>query len=266
MAVALPRVDAGGGGFERRVLAAAADVRLVPPDSVAALPMSMRGRIGVFLVLGYLHEHSHAKRLIDRAIAELHRLGYRAAILDVAPRQPVAADADRLLDGIRRELEHVDRAILVGFSKGACAISWMLLESAGELTRRQRAKIGAVITVAGVVRGSCFARWMGDRETPDTLALKLLINLKSRAPVARFDDLRSLRADPWAARPRGSLGQAFPGLTWISYAVLPDGPDGHVRSHALFGCISRAAGRRAGVEFMDTLLRSLPRRWVWAGG
>jgi hypothetical protein len=150
-------------------------------------------------------------------------------------------DADRLRDFLATRLPRVDRAIVVGFSKGATDLVEFWLDDAHSLPAMELRKIRLWVNFAGALRGSEVARWLATDPGPRAALIRALVNLKSGSPQARFDDLASIANDPWRAKPRTLPSHRARNLLVINVAVLPEGRDGWSDRDPLFEFLGRQA-------------------------
>ena len=240
---ALRQLDGSGGWFEQRLMRVNADPELVYPDALAALPRERRGRIGIYCILGFNQDRGRAPPIIRRAAQRLRELGFQAEVLDSPQRLTAAQSAARTRALLADHLPRVDRAILVGFSKGSADLVEFWFGHAHTLPPTQLRKIRLWANFAGVLRGSEVARWLAIDPGPRAAITRALVNHKSGKPTARFDDLASIAGDPWRLHPRRLPRHCARDLLVINTVVLPDGPSGWSDRDRLFEFLGRQAAR-----------------------
>ncbi|MDP9100509.1 MAG: hypothetical protein M3N48_16180, partial [Verrucomicrobiota bacterium] len=143
---ALLRADANGGEFERRIWTTNLDKTRVWPEAAAECSKAQRARTGIFIVLGYRQRSGRSQRIVRHVARRLQEAGWHAQLIDVPEWSSSAADDANAIDRVvARELPKVDRAILVGFSKGGWDwINWFH-GPARQLPEEQRAKIRLLV-------------------------------------------------------------------------------------------------------------------------
>jgi len=171
----------------------------------------------------------------------LRERGFRAVVLEVPGRMTAEQDAAMVREFLAAELPQVERAILVGFSKGAADLVEFWLGQAHSLPPKQLRKIRLWVNFAGVLRGSEVARWLATDPGLRAALVRALVNQASGSPRARFDDLASIDTDPWLATPRALPRHRAPDLLGINVVVLPEGPTGWSELDPLFELLGRQA-------------------------
>ena len=236
--VRLEQLDADGGGLEQRLLRTNADKQRVYPDSMAALPRSQRQRTGIYFLYGFHTRGELSKNIAAQVVASLCQQGWHARLIDLTPHETVEQDARRVRRVMERELPQVDRAVLVGFSKGALDwIQWFAHE-AGQLPSDQIGKVRLLVSFAGVLRGSVVADWLYRGGVPFAHTVRQFVRLH-RDGKKTLEDVRSISRDPWTQDPEPQLRQVAPRLRVVSLVAIADGPGGHPREHRGFRFLSR---------------------------
>jgi hypothetical protein len=238
--------DDSGGMFERRLMRTNADKSFRFADSVARMPRAERRRTGIYFILGFNQDRGRSPPIIKRAAERLAEEGFRAQVLEVPGRRTADQNALMAREFLADELPRVDRAILIGFSKGAADLVEFWLDEADKLPRRELRKIRCWVNFAGALRGSEVARWLATDRGPKAAVFRGFVNLKAGTPSASFDDLASIASDPWFVSERRMPAGLAPGFLVINVVVVPDGPEGWSESDPLFETLGRAAasGRR----------------------
>lgn len=222
--------DDSDGELERRVLRTTRDPGLVLPDSLAALPAAERGRIALIIVPGTKSGFG-AKSDLTRdclyAAAEKGReLGFDTHFIQTLPRGEVEANARLVAERIRPVFEKADRVALVMLSKGAHDVVHYLQEYATDLPTASREKLSAVLSLAGTLQGSVVADWFAHSPDPAAASTRAWLYLTGQGKGIAM--LRTVAHTPWQPDGAQKVGAAFPNLTWVSVAMLPDGPDGNI--------------------------------------
>ncbi|MGB1259559.1 MAG: hypothetical protein ACPG6P_05935 [Akkermansiaceae bacterium] len=241
LAEAIEKQDSSGGGFEQRVITANGDKTKVFANSLATLSPDERKKIGVYFVLGYNQNRGKSPPIIMKTAEHVRQLGYRAKYIDMAPRQTAQQDAERIAQVLREDLPKVDRAILVGFSKGSTDLVHFWLDQAHQLPKAELKKIKLWVNFAGGLRGSAIARWGAVGNDPMAWGFRCFLNWREGEPSLKQDDLVSIGHDQWAKTgaklPKGVRGQ----LTVINYVSLPDGKDGWATMDQHVNLLGRSA-------------------------
>ena len=242
LAQALVQSSDDDGALERRILRTHDDKTLVFPGSLATLGMSQRRRTGFFFVLGYRPQRVRSERVIREAVEDLRARGWHARMVDVGRHRTTREDASALQDLLEKELPHVDRAVLVGFSKGgADCMEWFAGPAAG-LPARERAKITLFLSFAGALRGSSVAEWIADDPGLAAHAVRGLIRLREPEGGDPVAESRSMGGDPWAGDRLKPLRTLAPHLQAVGFVAIPDGADGYPASDPRMGMLGRLAG------------------------
>ncbi len=237
----LPVQDEAGGFLEARIMATNADKSYVFPGSVATIPRAERSRIGIYFVLGFNQHKGRSGPIIHRTVEQMCALGYRARLIDVGSRRTAQEDAVLLANALRQDLPHVDKAVLLGFSRGSTDIVHFWLGPAHQLPASELAKIKIWANFAGVIRGSEVARWGAVGETPLAWVLRFVINLRELNLRMLPIDLASISYDRWAY-PRGRFPESVKkNIQVINFVVIPDGPDGWAQFDPEFKILARNA-------------------------
>jgi len=268
----LAKFDDSDGMFEKRLMRTNGDKSFSYSDSVARIPVSQRRRTGIYFILGFNQDRGRAPPIIRRASDRLAKRGFRAHVVEVPGRQTADEDATMLREFLEDELPKVDRAMLIGFSKGSADLVEFWLDEAGKLPRSQLRKIRCWTNFAGVLRGSEVSRWLATSHGPKAALFRAFVNYKSGTPTAKFNDLASIGYDPWFVEDRKMPAGLAPDFLVINVVVVPEGPKGWAESDPVFKLLGKAgaSGRRT-VGPCDGLVESassiLPeraglRQWV----
>jgi len=196
-----------------------------PPPSVTIAP---RARLQVLLMTGAFSEcFGESARPFESSVADLRRAGYRIDTVVLGGRSGTEHNARQIADYLEEyKLEPELPLVMIGYSKGISDILEFLVEFPD-----QAAKVGAVIGVAGAVRGSPLADALGG-------SYRLMFNVAiGQCPSGNGDVIRSLRTDVRR--------------DWLQRNTLPDGV--HYYSLAAFTTRDRMA--RALVAPWKKLLR-----------
>jgi hypothetical protein len=244
LAHALAARDASGGALERALAAIQRDPGHVPPASLAALPAGLRRRSGIFLVLGYRQDGGGSAEIVRHTAATLARAGWQARLIPLPAWGTADQDAAAIQDCLARELPALDRAMVVGFSKGGHDWIHWLAGPASALPLREREKIRLWVQFAGALRGSPISTWIAENPGPGAALFRGVLNLSAKGTRESFADLSGLGEDPWARPPTPPALQAIlPRASAIHFVALPNGLDGHATRHGLFSALSRAVAK-----------------------
>jgi len=235
------KLDDSGGMFEKRVMRTNADKAFVFSDAVEHLPRAERGKTGIYFLLGFNQDRGRSPPIIGRAAERLRDRGFRSAVMPVLGRRTARQDAVMVREFLGRELPAVDRAILVGFSKGSGDLTEFWFGEADKLPPAQLRKIRVWMNFAGVLRGSQVARWLACEHGPKESLYRVFVNLKSGSPMSKFDDLASIANDPWADGQRHMPAGLAAKFLVVNVVVIPKDPEGWTQSDPLFERLGRAA-------------------------
>lgn len=246
LAEALMKLDSDQGRLERRMWATNADKALVFPDSLATVSRERRASTGVYLVLGYQTRSRRSEKVIRHAADYLIREGWNAHLVPVPDRGTCEQDALAIQDFLRRELPKVDRAILIGFSKGGGDWMHWFAHHAEELPAAERQKLRLFMTFAGALRGSSLARWLMDDRDPLALLLRngMVFGEGRETYDTSLRDLHSVAADPWLEHAMPQLKTVAPRLQSVSMVALGGSKSGGPSRDFRFTTVGGIALRR----------------------
>jgi len=222
--------DESRGSLEARVLRTTRDPGLVLPDSLAALPPERRARVALVVVPGTRAgtglNSQRTQRTLLSAAETAREMGFESHFAEIEARGTVEANARRVAESIRPVFEEADEILLLMLSKGAHDVIHYLQSEAAELPAAQRAKLVAVLSLAGTVQGSVVADWFVQSSDP------LAATTRTWLRLSRQDDsiamLQTVARSPWTGSGAAELRRRFPNLTWVSLTMVPDGPDGEI--------------------------------------
>jgi len=242
----LAKFDDSDGMFEKRLMRTNGDKSFSYMDSVARMPISQRQRTGIYIILGFNQDSGRSPPIIRRAAERLVEKGFRARVLEVPGRKTVSENAAMVRAFLETELPNVDRAVLIGFSKGSADLVEFWLEEAPKLPKRQIRKIHCWTNFAGVLRGSEVSRWLATSRSLKAALYRTLVNYNAGTLAAKFDDLASIGYDPWFVEDRKMPTGLAPDFLVINWVVVPAGPTGWAESDRLFKLLGKAgaSGRR----------------------
>ena len=243
LADALIKEDSDDGMFERRVWTTNGDKSRILPDSAAHCTKAQRARTGIFIVLGYRQRSGRSQRLVRHVAKSMASQGWRATLIDVAEWSTPSQDVKLIDQAMRQELPHIDRALLVGFSKGGWDwINWFH-GPAKEHPPAQRAKIRLLVDFAAILRGSAVAGWGASHPGVEATLFRSVMFARFGVKGAGPKYLRSLSTDPWSGLPVTPLRALAPNMQTIQFVALPEGRDGQTHVNAFFNWTSHAAVR-----------------------
>lgn len=236
---ALLREDSNHGAFERRIWATNTDKARVWPDSAARCSAAERSRTGIFIVLGYRQRTGRSQRVVRHVANTLQENGWHAQLIEVPEWSTSPSDDVAAIDeSIARELPKVDRAILVGFSKGGWDWIHWFHGPAINLPAEERAKIRLLVDFAGILRGSAIAGWAAYDHGLDATLFRsiMLVRFGSKGATPKY--LCSLSKDPWNQREPPPLRSVAPQLRAIEYVAVAEGADGYPHANGFFHWVS----------------------------
>lgn len=247
LTMALARQDDSKGFLERRLIKTNQEKDYVFPKSLATLPREERGKIGVYFVLGFNQDKGRSPPLIREAVRHMTAQGYQAKFIDVASRQTAQNDAKVIAETLAGELPKVDKAMLLGFSRGGTDLVHFWLGPANNLPVDELAKIKIWANFAGVLRGSEVARWGAAGNDPLAWGFRCFLNWREGAPRTTAEDLASIGYDPWFYPHRGFPIVMTKKLTVINFVSIPDGEDGWPVDDKHFKILATTAANQARV-------------------
>ncbi len=226
----LEKLDESGGEMERRVVRTTRDPDLILSDALAAMPLSVRQRTAIAIVPG---TRAGSKAKGDRTVeclkgaAEMSRkMGFATYFLETEARGTVEENADRVANQLSEVFQKSDRVIILMLSKGAHDVIQYLQEGGASLPAAHREKLAVVLSLAGTVQGSVVAEWMAYSSRPLAVSTRGFLRLSGQDEAIAM--LRSVGANPWNPETISKMPARYPNLTWISIAMVPDGPDGRI--------------------------------------
>ncbi|MBT8036993.1 MAG: hypothetical protein KJO21_05565 [Verrucomicrobiae bacterium] len=153
------------------------------------------------------------------------------------------AQEDSLLvaQTLRDELPRVDKAVLLGFSRGSADIVHFWHGPAHHIPPRELTKIKIWANFAGVMRGSEVARWGAVGKNPLAWVFRSYINWRERKPKMSPLDLASIGYDHWAYPGNGFPESVRKKIQVINFVIIPDGSDGWSVLDPHFNYIARHA-------------------------
>lgn len=226
----LDNLDGSRGDLEDRVVRTTADPALILPDALAALPLSVRRRTAIAIVpgtrAGSKSKGDRTVNCLKGAAEESRALGFATYFLDTEARGTVEDNADRVALQLREVFEKSDRVILLMLSKGAHDVIRYLQEGGASLPAQHRGKLAVVLSLAGTVQGSVVADWMAYSSRPLAVTTRGFLRLSGQDEAIAM--LRSVAGNPWNSEDVSKMPGLYPNLTWVSIAMVPDGPDGRI--------------------------------------
>jgi len=229
----LRSADESGGELENRVIRTTRDPDLVLADSLAAVPEGQRKRIAIAIVPGTKAANPNGKdrtRECLRGAAEVSReMGFGTWFIETEARGTVEENAALIASRMREVFEKSDTVVLVMLSKGAHDVIRYLREDGVNLPEAQRGKLAVVLSLAGTVQGSVVADWMAHSPRPLAAATRRWLRVSGQEDAVAM--LEAVARSPWEEGSGALFSRRFPGTTWISIAMVPDGEDGRITEH-----------------------------------
>ncbi|MCB1076393.1 MAG: hypothetical protein KDM64_01085 [Verrucomicrobiae bacterium] len=228
LTIKLAERDDSNGAMERRFERASTDKEFVYPDSLAALPLAERKRIGIAFIPGMRakagKEESKPVAALRAAAKETEKLGMDAKLIPAIGRGDVDKNAAAMAESIREVFERNDKVILLAKSKGAHDLIYFLRNQGAAFPEAQRQKLCGVCILAGTVQGSYVADWFSRNWNPWAIGARASLLLTGKG--GQISMLKSVADSPWIGVTNGFPLDTYPNLTWINLAVLPEGEDG----------------------------------------
>ena len=243
LTVALGRMDAGRGFMEKRLWRTNSDKTFKYPESLASLPQKTRQRTGIFFLMGLQSNAQQSELVIRNIETYLSRQGWHAHLVPVPMHGTAREDAVVIQETLAKHLPHLDRAMIIGFSKGGLDWMYWFAEQGHKLPAKERAKIRLLITFSGALRGSAVARWLTDAWGPVALSTRYFLRLFRKDGREMLADVKSIRDDPWAGLHPPRMRELTPHLRMVSLVAIPEGPQGRTEVHWGFGVLSFIAAR-----------------------
>ncbi len=222
--------DGSGGELGRRVAATTRDPGLVLPDSIAALPPSHRGRIGIAMVpgtrAGNTNKGDRTRECLRGAAEAARGMGFPTWFVETQSRGSGEENAECIARSMAEVFESSDTVVIVMLSKGAHDVVRYLREEGVRLPPEQRNKLGLVFSLAGTVQGSVVADWMAHSPRPLPRATRKWLRLSGQEGAVGM--VEEVARSPWQDGDAGRVAAAFPRLNWVSIAMVPDGEDARI--------------------------------------
>lgn len=231
-------LDAGKGFLEKRLWRTNSDKKYTYPESLASLPQKTRQRTGIFFLMGLQSNAQESELVIRNVETYLTKQGWHAHLVPVPMHGTTQEDAVVIQETLAKHLPHLDRAMIIGFSKGGLDWMYWFAEQGHKLPAKERAKIRLLITFSGALRGSAVARWLTDAWGPVALSTRYFLRLCRKDGRAMLADVKSIREDPWAGPHPPRMRALTPNLRMVSLVAIPEGPQGRTEVHPGFGILS----------------------------
>ena len=238
LVASLGGLDAGRGYMEKRLWRTNAHKTFTYPDSLASLPQKVRRRTGIFFLMGLQSNAQESELVIRNVEAYLTKQGWHAHLVPVPMHGTTQEDALIIQETLAKHLPHLDRAMIVGFSKGGLDWMYWFAEQGHKLPAKERAKIRLLVTFSGTLRGSAVARWLTDAWGPVALSTRYFLRLCRKDGREMLADVKSIREDPWAGPHPPKMRALTPHLRMVSLVAIPEGPRGRTEVHPGFGILS----------------------------
>ena len=220
----LKKRDGSIGELERRIAITSIDKKYIFENSLVTIPSNERKKIGVFFCLGIGGDKSVNAVLIRRASARVLRLGFTSEMLEVSPKKGSIHNAKMLSKMLLKRVPNLDHIVIVAASKGVSDFITYFLNYGETLSERNREKFKLMISLAGVIRGAHIAKYLSNAKDLKPLMLRAWYKTTFNATI---DGLKSAQHSPWKGHYPSKVIRLYPNLTWISFPVIPEGPDGY---------------------------------------
>ena len=183
--------------------------------------------------------------------AELKKRGWHAVLVEVPPHRKPAQDAAAIQTLLARDLPHLDRAVLVGFSKGGLDLMSWFANEAPKLPAEQRQKIRLMVNFAGVLRGAVVGDWVTKARGPVAGSMRAYLRNAEDEGGSVWEEVAAVAEDPWS-RPSSEqpqLRRFAPAMRVVNVVPVPEGKQG----------IPAAAYRASWLSWFVTS------QWRWIG-
>lgn len=221
--------DESGGLLERRVIRTTGDAGFAFPDSLAAMRAEDRARTAIVIVPGTRAGNPNKKdrtRECLRGAADAARcMGFSTWFIETEARGSVEENAAFIAGQLREAFARSEKVILVMLSKGAHDVIHYLQKDGIHLPASDRRKLAVVLSLAGTVQGSVVGDWMAHSPRPFPTMTRQWLRASDQEKAVEM--LESIARSPWEDDAEQFAGY-FPGTTWISIAMIPDGMDGRI--------------------------------------
>jgi len=239
-------LDSSDGEMERRISRTTSSSTLSFPDSLMALGAEGRAEVAMVIIPGTkvrLCVPSKARETLAEAARKAEELGFKAYIIDTPHHSTPSENAGIIAGQLAPIISESEHVILMMLSKGAHDVAFFLQDHAANWPPDERAKFKAVLSLAGTVQGSIAAAWMAGSPHPAPLLLRNTLRISGQGHIVEM--LEEVGVSPWHTSTLQRLSQTFPNLTWISFAMIPDGGDGRVTEKVWMPQIRRLIEREA---------------------
>jgi hypothetical protein len=230
LVTSLTKLDGSGGSLERRIILTTADSTLILPDSLAAMPYSKRQKTSLVIIpgtrAGNQHGRDHTRECLGGAAEQSRAMGFATHFLRTEARGTIEENADLIAVQMSKIFAESDNVIILMLSKGAHDVIHYLQEGGAGLSLALRRKLVAVISLAGTVQGSVVADWLVTSPRPVAGLTRTWLRISGQDDAIGM--LRSIGESPWRQELAGKVAGLYPRLTWVSIAMVPDGPDGRI--------------------------------------
>jgi hypothetical protein len=228
----MKQIDASKGKIEDRVLETSKNPSLIFPDALVNLPASQKKRIGFFVIYGLdVNDGDSPNRaLIRSAASKAEDFGFYTKIFDTLPFGNNDQNAQMIGEQLSFEARFVDEVVILAVSKGVADLIRTLVVRHDEFLRGfPKEKLKLVVSLVGAVRESYVASWILKSEGATPFVLKTFLKSKKGDVL---DGIKSLASGPWANTNPRTLGALYPNMNWLTFSMLPEGPDGHLKVSA----------------------------------
>lgn len=226
------QIDSSKGKIEARVLQTTKNPNLSFPDALVNLPAAHKKRIGFFVVYGLdvTDGDSPNRALIRSAASKAKDFGFYTKIFDTLPFGNSDKNAEMIGAQFVEESRFVDEIVILSVSKGtADVIRTLVVRQKEVMNQFPKEKLKLVVSLVGAVRESYIANWIVQSDSATPFVLKTFLKSKKGDVL---EGIKSLASGPWENKNPKSLGDLYPNLNWLTFSMLPEGPDGHLKISA----------------------------------
>ncbi len=231
--------------MEGRLAAATADADLIFPDSWAAIDALARDRVALVIIPGTTVKLRGEPPPTRDALAEAARtanaMGFRAVFVETPYHACPDENGTLVADIVSEVFASHDRVVIMMLSKGAHDVARYLQLHAADLPEPEREKLVGVVSLVGTLQGSVSARWFVRSRHPVPGAIRSYLRMTGDSKTMHM--LATIAANPWDDCFPARMPEVFPNLTWISFVMIPDGPDGRTTEDVWNRHIRRLAER-----------------------
>lgn len=210
--------------LKKRILQTTKNKNFVFQDSLITIPAEERSEIALFMVLGIGGDDSPNAALIRKASEETRRMGFYSEKLNVDPNLGSDHNARMIYQMLKDKLPKYKKIGFVVASKGASDVIKYMLDYGTLISDEDREKFQIVTSLNGVIRSSYVAQYLVTAKRPMAFAVSSYLQLSGKNEM--MAGIKSLAQDVWRGHSPSKIKSLFPNLKWVSFASMPETPQG----------------------------------------